>query len=221
MTLILGGTFLAGLVMTYLLMLGGVNVLAVRYAVAVAFAYLMFLVFIRLWLSYVGSGGETSIDVVSETADSIELAATVDSGSSKSSSLFDLSIGDVDDWLVMLILLLLVALLLAFGIYFIYTAPALLTEAAFEALLAGAVARRAKQVARGNWVGAVWRATVWPFVIVLVLSTALGWAIQRRCPEATRLRDAFHCAPANRQPFDSAQGRPPTANRLLVSSRPP
>jgi hypothetical protein len=196
MTLILGGTFLAGVVTTRMLMEAGVNHLALRYLVAVGAAYFAFLILIRLWLAYVGSGGK-GYDFGSDALDLGEhvLPAPRFKGSGSSGSWSDVSAGgDLDDLVVIVLLLLLVVCLCGFAIYFIYTAPALLSEAAFEAALAATLARRTKNATSGGWMGSVFRATVWPFVVVLVLSGLLGWAAQRNCPEALRLRDALSCA---------------------------
>lgn len=54
MFLILGGTFLAGIVATKLLFELGVDTMSLRYAIAVVLAYFVFLFLIRLWLWYVG-----------------------------------------------------------------------------------------------------------------------------------------------------------------------
>jgi hypothetical protein len=199
MTFILGGTFLAGLVMTRVLMLGGVNNLAVRYVVAVAAAYLAFLVLIRLWLVYVGSGHTIDLDLIGDAAD-IALSSGNGprfhgGGSSGSWSGPDLDLGgDLEDIVLVVILVVIVVCLCGFAIYFIYTAPALLSEAAFEAALAGALARRTRKATGPGWIGAVWRATLWPFAIVLVLSGLLGWGAQRACPAAKRLSEALSCA---------------------------
>ncbi len=197
MTLILGGTFLAGVVTTRMLMLGGVNVLAVRYAIAICLAYFVFLVLVRLWLMYVGSGGQAHVDV----GDTIDVAlsegqpmASLHSSGGGGGG-FDLDLGgDLGDIVFMIVLIVIVLLLGGLAIYFIYTAPALLSEAAFEAVLAASIARRAKKAEGSGWISVVWRATVWPFVAVLALSVLLGWLAQRRCPDALRLRDAISCA---------------------------
>lgn len=231
MFFILGGTYLAGLGVTKLLLLGEVNNLAVRYGIAVFVAYLAFLALIRIWLWYVrhdpldftGDGVDFFADVAGDIGDvatsgfdgggsfggggasgswdapdSVAIPAKVANvkggggGGGSSSWSFDFG-GDGEGCVVVVILGALVLLLFVAGIYLIWTAPAILAEAAFEALLAAALARRTKKINRPGWVGVVWRATVWPFVGILVLSIALGWAVQNRCPEAKRLRDAFHC----------------------------
>ena len=227
MTFILGGTALAGVGATAGLLAIGVTSLPLRYALAVCAAYLVFLVLIRLWLAYVGAarGIDINIDGVdwfragSQATSELPIGdgqfggagATGSWGQNvaavpmKGSGGGGKSIGfdvDGDDLLVVVVFLALVLSLIVIGIYAIYSAPALLGEAAFEALLAGALAKRARKVDRPGWIGVVWRATVWPFVFVLLLSAGLGWAAQRACPEAKVLRDALNCdqqaAPANR-----------------------
>ncbi|HJQ41265.1 MAG TPA: hypothetical protein VKB93_29345 [Thermoanaerobaculia bacterium] len=203
MFFILSATIASGLVATNVLLAIGVRPLALRYALAVCAAYLLFLALIRLWLFYVrmARGG------VDFTGDGLDFSHGVTSsdfsggggnfgggGASGSwgKALPDLG-GDGDDWLVIVLFVAVVLSLLLIGIYVIYTAPVMLSEAAFEALLAAAVARQAKKIQRPGWIGVVWRATVWPFLVVLVLTAALGWVAQRRCPEAKKLRDVFHC----------------------------
>lgn len=200
MTLILLGTFLAGVVATRVLMLAGVNVLALRYAIAMCLAYLVFLVLVKLWLMYVGSDGELSLDVPDVVdlmlRDGTTMTASSGIRGGGSGPSFDLDLGVGDDLggiVLMIVLIAVVVLLGGIAIYFVYTAPALLGEAAFEAVLAASIARRAKRAEGSGWIGAVWRATVWPFAGVLLLSMLLGWVAQKHCPEALRLRDAVNC----------------------------
>ena len=218
MFFILSATFGAGLLTTKVLLAIGLHSLALRYALAVCFAYLAFLILIRIWLFYVNAG--RSIDFSADGVDLLgnlsrgagnapfpgggqfggggasgswgKAAVQVKSGGGSKSS-FSLDLGG-DEWVVILLFVALVLSLLVIGIYIIYTAPALLSETAFEAALAAALARRAKQIQRPGWMGVVWRATVWPFAIVLVLSVGLGWAAGRYCPGAKKLRDVWDCA---------------------------
>ena len=151
MTLILAGTFLAGLVTTRVLMGLGVNMLAVRYAIAVCLAYLVFLGLVKLWLLYVGSDGEASVE---DPEDAIELAVdgarvmTLHSGGggSGSGSSWDLDLGDDLGGLIFMIALIVIVVLLGgIAIYYIYMAPAVLGEAFFEVVLAASIARRARK----------------------------------------------------------------------------
>jgi hypothetical protein len=206
MTLILGGTFFAGLLATRLQMSAGVDRLAVRYVVAVCVAYIAFLILIRLWLAYVNSGADGA-DIASDALEAVDLFDPVlpaprFQGSGSSGSWGDVSLdgGDLGEVVVIILFALFVVLLCGFAIYFIYTAPALLSEAAFEAILAAALVRRARKATGPGWIGPVWRATVWPFVVVLLLAGTLGWAAQRWCPGARRLSEALSCAPFVAQP---------------------
>lgn len=89
--------------------------------------------------------------------------------------------------------LLLVAVVLAlFGasIWVVWQAPAILTEAAFEVLLAAGLARAAR---RRGWATAIVRSTIVPFGVVLLLVLAFGWAAGRWCPEADRIGEVLVC----------------------------
>lgn len=198
MTLILLGTTLAGVVATRTLMRLHVNVLALRYAIAVTLAYLVFLGLVKLWLLYVHTDAEPdAMDVLDLAADAeIELPAVSSSGSGFSMPVdLDVDLGDDLTGIVFLIALILIVFLLGgIAIYYIAMAPAVLGEAAFEALLAASLARRAKKAEGAGWLRAVSRATVLPFVIVLAFSIFLGWIAQKHCPDAIKLRDAMSCA---------------------------
>ena len=114
--------------------------------------------------------------------------------SSSSGSGFNLGdICDGDEGMLVVLVALLVLAIAAAAIYVIWAAPAILSEAAFQGALAAALTRRAKKISHGTWQGSVIRATVIPFAIVLLFAVALGWYAQKRCPAATRLREAIHC----------------------------
>ena len=102
---------------------------------------------------------------------------------------------DVDDDFALVLLVIAVALAVGLAaFYLIWVAPAVLTEVAFNAALAGALARKTKKMSSGEWIGSVFRTTCIPFLIVLVAATSLGWYAQKRCPGATRMSEAIHCA---------------------------
>ena len=232
MFFIITATFLAGLVTTKLLMNFEVDVLWLRYAIAVCAAYVVFLIMIRLWISYVcGDNGGTDVidgafEFVGRSTDRVDwvpeigqggefggggasgswdaatdtVATPVKSGSSSGGGGgFSLDFGGDEGSVVVILLVALVAVLFIAGGYLIYTAPAILGEAAFEALLATALARRAKKLARTGWVGSVIRSTILIFSVVLAISVTLGWYAQKSCPEARRIRDALNCGGAARE----------------------
>ena len=144
MTIILIGTFLAGLLTTRGLMGLDVNVLAVRYPIAMCVAYLVFLGLVKLWLLYVESNVEPDVD----PADAIEFGveATGDaaramtlhssggggysSGDSGISGVLDFGGDDIGGLIFMIVLIVVVLLLGGIAIYYIYMAPAILGWAA-------------------------------------------------------------------------------------------
>lgn len=100
--------------------------------------------------------------------------------------------GDNDGWIVVLLLAALIACILGGGIYLIVAAPHILPEAGAQMVLAGTLTRVSKEH-HHNWMAGVLRSTWIPFVIVLVLASALGWEAHRYCPSAPRLIDLLRC----------------------------
>lgn len=103
---------------------------------------------------------------------------------------------DLDgDGLVLVILaaLLALAVFLLSG-YLIWSAPDVLTEAAFGASLAGVLARPAKKQAQSGWVMGVVRKTWWPFAIILALALGFaGWSAAHY-PQAATFKQALEAA---------------------------
>jgi hypothetical protein len=107
--------------------------------------------------------------------------------------LFNFDFDVDDDWgVVVLVLLLVLAIALA-AFYLIWVAPAILSEIAFQSVLAAALARKAGRMTSESTLRSVVHATIIPFAIVLTLAVALGWYAQRHCPGATRLSEAMEC----------------------------
>ena len=152
------------------------------------------------WTTELGGGGEFGGGGASGGWEGGEdvVAAPMKVASSSDGGGLSLDVGDAEGCAGVIVLGVLVALFMVVGGYLIYTAPAILAEAAFEALLAAALARRAKRVAGAGWVGSVFLSTFWVFAAVLAFAIVLGWYAQMRCPEAMRLRDAVNCGPTRR-----------------------
>lgn len=100
--------------------------------------------------------------------------------------------GIADEGGILLIpLIVILVLLFGGGIYLIYEAPVILSEAAFELLLATTLNKKARAIDRPNWVGSVFRAT-WPaFALTLVITVIAGWSLMVYCPQATKISDVF------------------------------
>jgi hypothetical protein len=247
MTLLLLATVSSGLLATRIMLALHLNNVMVRYPLAVAFAYLLFFVWVKLWLKFLvptpvsrtgreasgswldGFGGSSSSGssggsgkgfgggggnfggagatgsfaesaaVLTEGTAAEAAAAGSETGSAAASAAGD-AVGDaasaldVDDpkgCLVALALLAIAALICGAGIYLVYQAPFILSEAAFQALLAGGLARRARRIEQGDWLGSVFRATWIPFALTLLLSLLAGGLIHHFFPEVTRISELF------------------------------
>lgn len=105
--------------------------------------------------------------------------------------------GSSDDWGELMLVVLIIAVVvaaIASVFWVIWAAPTILGETAFNAVLAGVLAKHAHRASRGNWIGSVMKKTMIPFLLILALTTILGWYAQHYCPTALRLSDALHCA---------------------------
>ena len=106
--------------------------------------------------------------------------------------------GAVDDegGLALVIVLALLAVLLlsvlGVGIFLVWQGPAILTEAAFDSVLAASLVRSTKRMKEPDWLGSVFKATWKPFAIVFALALVSGSAIHHYLPQATRVLDVIH-----------------------------
>jgi len=98
---------------------------------------------------------------------------------------------DGDGVLLLILFILLVCGILGAGAFLVYQAPAVLSEAAFQAILASGLARTARNAHDPGWPKSVFKATVLPFAIVLVLAGVFGIEASKRCPSATTVRQVF------------------------------
>jgi hypothetical protein len=110
-------------------------------------------------------------------------------GSKGGSSLFDGIDGDG----AILLILAAILVLVVFGTsgYLIYSAPDVLTEAAFGASLTGVLSRPSANHAAGGWVEGVIRKTCWPFGIVMVAALAFAGWCELKYPGASTFREAI------------------------------
>lgn len=260
MSLILFGTFLAGLLASKLLLVSHVKSMLVRYPSAVLFSYLSFFIFVHIWLWYVRKNAVTdSMDVIdivtapdaagggseaiSDTGITFGGGGGGQFGGGGASGSFDAPHVDVTDGSGQLsaaedgiiesaaeiadstssameegasaageaagsaleeggIILVVLGILLAFvfgaGIYLIYQAPMILSEAAFDFLLASSLVRGVRKLDRPDWMSGVLRTTWIPFAVIMLLSILFASAAHNYCPHATKLSEVLrHCISSN------------------------
>ena len=100
--------------------------------------------------------------------------------------------GFADEGAILLIpLALLLLVILGGGIYLIYEAPVIISEAAFEFILATSLIKKVKKIDNPDWIGSVFRST-WPaFALTFVITIIAGWALMSYCPQATKITEVI------------------------------
>jgi hypothetical protein len=148
-----------------------------------------------------GGGGDSWGDVASAPVRAgvvpIRSSAGPSIASSKGSSSggwgFDL---DFDEGAIVLaVLAVLLLVIFGAGAYLVYQAPAILSEAVFEAMLASSLIKVSNRIDTAGFMGSLFKATRIPFIIVLVMTLIFGLVAAHFCPEATRLADIINGCP--------------------------
>lgn len=252
MSLLLLATVCSGLLATRVMLAMHLKNVAVRYPLAVAFAYLVFFLWLKLWLKFVapapasqsgdgigniniipgsssgssggsasggfkggggdfgGAGASGSFEVAeTPVSGGVQVvAAGLDAGSGAAEAAGEAgtdaagglgglagdavsSIDDEKGCLIALVLLAVAAVVFGAGLFLVYQAPLILSEAAFQAILAGGLARGAKRLEEGDWLGSVFKATWKPFALTLVLAIIAGFCIHHYFPGVTRISELF------------------------------
>lgn len=82
-----------------------------------------------------------------------------------------------------------VAIVLGAGVYMIYEAPFILSEAAFEVVLATSLVKSSRAMNDPDWIGSVFRTTWIPFGISLLIAWIGASVIHSYYPEVTRISE--------------------------------
>jgi hypothetical protein len=82
-----------------------------------------------------------------------------------------------------------VASVLGAGVYMIYEAPFILSEAAFEVVLAASLVRSSRAMNDPDWIGSVFRTTWIPFGISLLIAWGGAIVIHSNYPEVTKISE--------------------------------
>lgn len=131
-----------------------------------------------------GQGGQFSGGGANSSWESSKVA--VDSSTKESSDLKGIAAGgDFDEAIVIVLLIAVLSAIFGSAGYIVYQAPEILSEAAFEVILAGGLLRRAKDLQSEGWHYSIFRRTWWLFAIVLSVSMAFGFVIKNQCPAAS------------------------------------
>jgi len=129
-----------------------------------------------------GGGVSGSFGGASESAGGIG-KATGDAAGEAASEVFE-----EGAW-ILVILGLLLAIVFGAGLYLVYDAPFILTEAAFDFVLSASLLKGARKIDDADWTGSVFRTTWKPFLIVFVLALIGAAVMHVHYPDAQKLSE--------------------------------
>jgi hypothetical protein len=143
------------------------------------------------------SGGGGASGIFDGSVSSVQEGATtsassaVDSSGSLVSTAGDAvsSVFDDDTGIILVVLGVLLAVVFGSSLYLIYEAPHILSEAAFDFLLATTLIKQYHSMNKPDWVGSVFRTTYKPFLLVLLITIGAAWTIHHYLPFVVKMSD--------------------------------
>lgn len=140
-------------------------------------------------------GGGASDHWTSGNAPVAPLVSEPGSSSSGGGGIGDFSLGDIDGdgWILIVLFIVLIVAILGCGFYLIYIAPEVLSEAAFQLVLASSLRKVSRQMDATAWMGSVLKRTWFPMILVFGLTTAFGYYATQFCPQAGKLAEVGAC----------------------------
>ena len=214
-------TGLAGFCASATMLLAGIEVMALRYLLAMGAAYIVFLSLLWLWLrtstsdymdfpTFSGGEGNTpggaplhgSADAGGDMAggggsfDGGGASANVDFGTGDSGieTIAEkplAAIGQAEECAIPLAVLLLALGIVLSSLFVIWSAPLLFAEILVDALLAAGLYRRLRVLAPRHWMVAALKRTLIPFLLTTLVVGAAGWGMQAYAPDARSLGDVL------------------------------
>ena len=136
-----------------------------------------------------GAGGSwgQSVSTVTTTRSTVStFTPAKSSGSSGFSFDFDLD----DAWFLLIVVVVLIAILGA-AFYVVYIAPVLLAEILLDGVLLAALYKQVKTIEHKHWLRSALDRTALPAVIVAVVFTIAGFAMQTAVPEARSIGEVW------------------------------
>lgn len=202
MALLVAATAGIGMLASVALLALGLQIIWLRYVIAVTVAYAGFLALIRWWLAasgatgprYVGNDAENIVDAIDSTFRGLDFVTDGD-GVTLPDVGFDLPAPDFDEGGVAIALIVVLALaalagLLASG-FLIYTAPAFFAEVFVDAALSYGLYRRLSSAEPQHWLQTAVARTWMPFLVVAVVLGLAGATMHALVPDAVSIGDVW------------------------------
>lgn len=99
--------------------------------------------------------------------------------------------GGVVAVIVFAVLAAIMAVVVGASVYLVYEAQFILSEAAFEFVLAAGLVRGTRRIDSADWMGSVFKTTSMPFAITLALTFLAGYLMHHYFPDVTRISELF------------------------------
>lgn len=138
----------------------------------------------RLFESTEAAAAETSV-----VSDSPALPVMASGGMGDTVEKAADALGDENILAVVVMLVVLVATILISSVLLLYSAPVILSEAAFQGLLAASLIKRTRVISDTGWAGSIFKATWKPFALTFVVACVFSVVLHNYFPEAARLSD--------------------------------
>ena len=97
--------------------------------------------------------------------------------------------GGIIGIVVLAVLAAIVAAILGSAIYVVSEAPIILSEAAFEGLLAASLVKKARIIDDEDWIGSIFKTTWKPFATTFAVALIAAFILHTYFPEATKLSE--------------------------------
>lgn len=100
--------------------------------------------------------------------------------------------GGIIGIVIIAVLAAVVAAILGSAIYVISEAPIILSEAAFEGLLAASLVKKARIIDDEDWIGSIFKTTWKPFATTFAVALIAAFILHTFFPEATKLSEVIN-----------------------------
>ena len=131
-----------------------------------------------------GAGGGASGSFDSPLAGMhADVSSASDSASEALGSVGD-AVSGADVFALPLVMIVFVGVLLLSSFWIVYSAPVLFAELLVDGVLAASLYRRLRGLESQHWLETAIKKTAWPFLMMGLLISALGWGMQSYAPEA-------------------------------------
>lgn len=210
-------TGLAGFGASAAMLVAGVDLMALRYTLAMGVAYLVFLLLLWFWLhtrasdyldlvpvdgvgpsgapdlpaalrdDFAGKGGSFDGGGASGNVEFASEDGVVDTIVDKPLA----AIGQAEEGAIPLVVILLALGLALSSLFVVWSAPILFAEILVDALLAAGLYRRLRSLERRHWMVAALKRTIIPFALTTLLVAGAGWGMQAHAPGARSIGEVL------------------------------